>query len=131
MNDVYVEAFNNQTFNKDGNESAVLKNKNHNPCDLMFQYLPKKEKVKNIELNRMRKAFTRDTLTSVDDLELVKNRGEAIEIYEGVLYRENFKKSPLRKVTENFLALTQKYKDEQKDLLQFSVQLKFKSLYGV
>ena len=25
MNDVYVEAFNNQTFNQDGNESANLK----------------------------------------------------------------------------------------------------------
>ena len=39
MNDVYVEAFNNQTFNQDGNESAILKLKSYNPPDLIFQHL--------------------------------------------------------------------------------------------
>ena len=33
MNDVYVQAFNNQSFNRDGNESAVLKTKYFNPPD--------------------------------------------------------------------------------------------------
>ena len=46
MNDVYVEAFNNQTFNQDGNESAILKNIYYNPLDLIFQQLPVEEKVK-------------------------------------------------------------------------------------
>ena len=46
MNDVHVEAFTNQTFNQDGNESANLKFKNYNPPDLIFQHLPVKEKVK-------------------------------------------------------------------------------------
>ena len=54
MNDVYVEAFNNQSFNKDGDESAILTIKYHNPPDLIFQPLPVKEKVKKIEVNRMR-----------------------------------------------------------------------------
>ena len=44
MNDVYVEAFNNQTLNQDGNESAILKLKNYNPPNLIFQHLPVKGK---------------------------------------------------------------------------------------
>ena len=37
MNNVYVEAFNNQTFNQDGDESAILGIKYYNPRDLIFQ----------------------------------------------------------------------------------------------
>ena len=36
MNNVYVEAFNNQTFNQDGDESATLRIKYYNPRDLIF-----------------------------------------------------------------------------------------------
>ena len=86
MNDVYVEAFNNQTFNKDYDESAILTIKYHNPPDLIFQHLPIKEKVKKIEVNRMRNGYIIDTLTSVDIQEIVKIGGKVIEIYEGVLY---------------------------------------------
>ena len=46
MNDVYVEAFNNQTYHQDGDESAILRIKNYNPPNLIFQHLPVKEKVK-------------------------------------------------------------------------------------
>ena len=46
MNDVYVKAFNDQTFNEDGDESAILTMKYHSPPDLIFQHLPIKEKVK-------------------------------------------------------------------------------------
>ena len=53
MNHVYVEAFNIQTFNQDGDESALLTKKYYNPLDLIFQHLPVKEKVKKIEVNRM------------------------------------------------------------------------------
>ena len=45
MNDVFVKAFNNQTFNEDGNESAILRIKYYNPRNLIFQHLPGKEKV--------------------------------------------------------------------------------------
>ena len=31
MSNVYVEAFNNQTFNQEGDESAILRIKYHNP----------------------------------------------------------------------------------------------------
>ena len=54
-NDVFVEAFNIQTFNQDGNEFSISKLKNYNPPNLTLQYLPVKEKVKNIKVNRMRK----------------------------------------------------------------------------
>ena len=131
MNDVYVEAFNNQSFNEDGDESAILKSKYHNPPDLIFQHLPVKEKVKKIEVNRMRKGYIVDTLTSVDIQEIVKIGGKVVEIYEGVVYRENFKVSPFRKVLEELFALRQKYKDKKNDLMQKLVKLIMVSLYGV
>ena len=72
MNDVYVEAFNNQTFNQDGDESAILGVKYYNPPNLIFQHLPIKGKVKKIEVNRMRNCYIIDTPTSVDIQETVK-----------------------------------------------------------
>ena len=44
MNDVFVKAFNDQTFNHDGSKSAVSKRKYYNPPILLFQHLPVKEK---------------------------------------------------------------------------------------
>ena len=131
MNDIYVEAFNNQTFNEDGDESAILTIKYHNPPDLIFQHLPVKEKVKKIEVNRMRNGYIVDTLTSVDIQEIVEIGGKLVEIYEGVIYRENFKLSPFRKVIEKLFALRQKYKDEKNDLMQGLVKLIMNSSYGV
>ena len=131
MNNVSVEAFNNQTFNQEGDESAILRIKYYNPPELIFQHLPVKEKVKNVEVNRMRNGYIIDTLTSVDIQEIVKIGGRVIEIYEGVLYRENFKVNPFRKVIEQLFSLRQKYKDEHNDLMQRLVKLKMNSLYGV
>ena len=79
----------------------------------------------------MRNGFIIDTLTSVDIQEIVKIGGKVIEIYEGVIYRENFKVSPFRKVIEKLFALRQKYKDEKNDLIQRLVKLIMNSLYGV
>ena len=100
MNIVYVEAFNNQTFNQDGDESAILRIKYNNPRNLIFQHLPVKEKVKNVEVIRMRNGYIIDTLTSVDICEIINFGGKVIESYEGVIYRENFKISPFRKIIE-------------------------------
>ena len=72
MNKTYVEAFNNQSFNEDGDESAILTIKYYNPPDLIFQHLPIKKKVKKLEVNRMRNGYIIDTLTSVDIQEIVK-----------------------------------------------------------
>ena len=51
-----------------------------------------------------------------------------IEIYGGVLYRENFKVSPFKK-TEKLFDLRQNYKDENKDVKQLLVNLIMNSLY--
>ena len=72
-----------------------------------------------------------DTLTSVDIQETVKTGGKVIEVYEGVIYRGNFKISPFRKVIEKLFALGQKYKNEGNDLMQNLVKLFMNSLYGV
>ena len=114
MNDVSVEAFNNQTFNEDGNESAILTIKYYNPPDLIFQHLPIIEKSKKLEVNRMRNGYIVDTLTSLDIQEIVKIGGKVIEIYEGVIDRENFKLSPIGKVIAKLFVFRQKYKDEKK-----------------
>ena len=53
LNDVNVKAFNDQTFNKDGDESAILTIKSYSLPYLIFQHLPDKEKVKFVEVNRM------------------------------------------------------------------------------
>ena len=52
MNDVYVEAFNNQTLKQDGNESAILKIKFYNPLDFIFQHLPVIVKVRKKKVIR-------------------------------------------------------------------------------
>ena len=57
-----------------------------------------KEKVKNIENNRMRKGYIIDTLTSVDIQENVKIGGKVNKNYEGVIFRENFKILPYKKL---------------------------------
>ena len=106
MNDELVEMFNNQTFTKG---SAILKVKSYNPKNLIVQHLPAKEKNKKIEVNRMRNGYIAQTLTSSDIQEIVKTGGKVIEIYESVIYRQNFKISPFKKVIDKLFELRQKY----------------------
>ena len=51
----------------------------------------------------MRNGYIIDILTSVDIHETVKIGGKVIEIYEGVIYRKNFKMSPFRKLLKSYL----------------------------
>ena len=78
----------------------------------------------------MRNGYIIGTLTSVDIQEIVKIGGKVIEIYEGVIYKENFKVSPFRKVIDKLFALRQKYKDDNIDVMQLLVKLLMNSLYG-
>ena len=78
----------------------------------------------------MRNGYIIDYLTSVDIQEIVKIGGKVIEIYEGVIYRENFKISRFRSVIDKLFALRQKYKDENNDVMQLLVKLLMNSLYG-
>ena len=79
----------------------------------------------------MRNGYIIDTLTSLDIQEIVKTGAKVIETYEGVIYREKFKISQLRKLIEKLFALRQKNKDEKNDLIQGLVKLIMNSLYGV
>ena len=127
MNDELVEKINTGNFTKG---SAVLRIRNYNPNNLIVQHLPIKEKEKKIEINRMRNDYIIDTLMSVDIQEIVEIRGRVIEIYEGVIYRENFKVSPFREVIDKLFVLRQKYIDEGNDVMQLLVKLLMNSLYG-
>ena len=80
----------------------------YNQPNLFVQHLPVKEKVNKIELNGMRNGYIIDTLTSVDIQKFVKIGGKVIEIYEDVIYRENFKGFSVRNVIDESFALRQK-----------------------
>ena len=129
MNDELVEKFNTQTFTQG---SAILKIKYYNPKNLIVQHLPVKEKEKKIEINRMRNGYITQVLTSVDnqETETVKFGGKVVEIYEGVIYGENFEMNPFEKVITKFFALRQKYKEENNDVMQLLVKLIMKALCG-
>ena len=127
MNDELVEKFNNQTFTQG---SAILKIKVYNPKNLIVQHLPVKGKEKKIEIIRMRNGYIINHLTSVDIQKIIKIGGKVIEIYEGVIYLENFKESPFRNVIDKLFALRQKYKDDNNDVMQLLVKLLMNSLYG-
>ena len=47
-------------------------------------------------------------MTSVDIQEIVKIGGKVIQIYEGNIYRENYKVSPFKKVIDKLFELRQK-----------------------
>ena len=66
----------------------------------------------------MRKGNVLDTLTSVDIQEKLKNGGNLIQFYKGVIYWEGFKLSHYWKSLENPFALRQKYKGKGNDVLQ-------------
>ena len=83
----------------------------------------------------MRNGYIFDKLTSVDICEIVQIGVKVIEIYEGVIYRENSEISPFRKVIERLFALRQNYKHENNDLMQLNdlslVKLIMNTLYGI
>ena len=107
-----------------------MKIKYYNPRDLIFQHLPIKEKEKKIGIIRMRNGYKIDTLASVDIQELVKIGCKVIEFFEGVIYRENFEVNPYRKYLDKLIALRQKQKYEDNDVMLLLVKLLKNSLYG-
>ena len=117
MSNELVEKLNNQTFTQG---SATLKIKYYNRKNLIVQHIPNKEQVKKMQINRMRNGYIVNTLTSVDNQEIVKMSGKVVEIYEGVFYRENFKVSPFKKLIDKMFELRQKYKNEKKNYAIFS-----------
>ena len=61
--------------------------------------------------------------TSVDIQEIVKIGGKVIDIYEGVIYRKNYKINPFEKVICKMFALRQKFKKGNIEVLQLLVKL--------
>ena len=127
MNVELVEKFKTGNFPQG---SAILKIKNYNTKNLIVQHLPVKDRENKMENNRMRNGYITDTLTSVDTQEINKIGGKVIQIYEGVIYRENFRVSPFRKVIDKLFALRQKFKNENNEVMQLLVKLLMNSLYG-
>ena len=78
----------------------------------------------------MRNGYIVATLTSADIQEIVKIGGKVKEIYEGVIYRENFEVSPFIKVLDKLFELRRKYKEENNDVMHLLFILIMNSLYG-
>ena len=80
----------------------------------------------------MRNGYITQVLTYVDIQEIVKIEGKVIQIYEGVIYRENFSVNPFEKLIENFLLSDKnlKLKDQIIDVMQLLVKL-LRMLYTV
>ena len=78
----------------------------------------------------MRNGYIVDILTFVDIQEILRIGGKVVEIYEGVIYRENFEVSPFKNVVDKLVELRQRYKDENNDGMQLLVKLIMNSFYG-
>ena len=76
MNGKLVNEINKQTFKT----SAILKIKYYNPHDFILQHIPIKGEVNKTEVNRLRKGYVADTLTSVDIRKNFKSGGKVVEI---------------------------------------------------
>ena len=132
MNDLFDIDLNNESFNQNGIDSAILKINSYNPPSLISQQLPVKEKVTEIEVNGIRNGCIIDALTCVDIFVIAEVVGKVIEIYESVVYRKNFSKSPFRKVLINYLLSDKNLKTKVlTQLMQGLVKSVMNSLYGV
>ena len=110
--------------------SALLRINYYKLQNLIVQHLPVKEKLNRCETNCKRNGYSVDTLGSVDVQEIASIGRKVVENHEGVFYREKFKISPFKILFDNLLELRQKYKDENKEVMQLLVKLIMNSLYG-
>ena len=78
----------------------------------------------------MRNGYFIQVLTSVDTQEIVKIGGKVFQIYEGLIYRENFKVSLFEKIIDELFALRKKYEDEGNDVMHLLVKLIMNAPYG-
>ena len=79
----------------------------------------------------MRNGYIFDTLTSVEIQEIDKIGAKETETYEGVIYRENFRVSPFRKVTDKLVALSRNIRiDRNIDVMQLLLNLLMKRSYA-
>ena len=125
MNDLLVKKFD---TGKIIQGSAIMKIKNFNPKNLIVQHLTVRGCEKKIEINHLGNGYIMDTFHRVDIQEIGKIGGKVIQIYGGVIHRENFEVSPFRKLIDKLFVLRQKYKDEKNEGIQLLVKLLLNSL---
>ena len=106
------------------NRCAFLTLKYHKPENLVFHYLPVKEKIENLyksnrlkEINRMRNGIIIDTLTSVDIVEVVKCGGVILEFYEG-FFCQNLENNPYKEFAADMFEERDLFKSQGKDSFQ-------------
>ena len=97
---------------------------------MIFQQLLCKERVNETELNRMRNGFIIDTLTSVDFKRIIRIGGKLVEIYEVVIYEENFRIKPFKRVIGKYFELKKSYKDQGEDVTEMLNKLLMIGQYG-
>ena len=108
-----------------------MKIKYYNAKNLIVQHLAVTESGSKIEINRMRNGYFIQTSTTVDFQDFVKICCKVIEIYEGVIYRENFKMSLFKNVIDIIFELRRKFKKKENyDVMQLLVKMIKNSLYG-
>ena len=99
---VFTVDMNGESFEKFSNNfnqgSAVSKVKYYIPPDIIFKHLPVKERVQKVEVNPMRNGYIIDTLTFADIKQLILSVGEIVRKYEGVIYGENFRMNPFKRL---------------------------------
>ena len=84
----------------------------------------------NLDVIRFRNGVIYDVLCSVDIQEIVRCGGKIIKIYDGIVYRENFKQSPFSGNVKKLFELRLKYKQEKNKVGDLLVKLLLNSLYG-
>ena len=135
MNESICSLFNSGRWNE-LNRSAFLTVKYHNPENLVFKHLPVKEKIKNPyknnrldEIKRMKNCIIKDTLTSVDFVEIVKYGGNILKVFEGFLCH-NLENNHYTELVTNMLEKRDLFISQGKKILQNLTKNVGLSVYG-
>ena len=105
------------------------------PKNSIIQHLPIEEVVisdgkRYEDVNRLPKKDVTQVLTNVDLDETAKLGGKIRNIFEEVIYRENFKNSPSRKVIDFLFYLKLEYEEEVNGLMVELIKLTMICLCG-
>ena len=135
MSDAVCSLFNSGKWNE-MKRCAFLTVKYHNPENLVFQHLPVEEKVENPyknnrlgEINRMRNGIIKDTLKSVDIVEIVKSGVVILEVYEG-FFCHNLDYNPDTEFVTDIFDRRDLFESKRKNLLQNLAQKVGLLVYG-
>ena len=117
------------------NKTGFFKVSTHNPKENEFQHMSVKENVFNDrknryeEINRFRNGDRTQHLTSVDVEENVRSGGYIVKILEGFVC-DNLKFNPFEGFIIDITDKKNKYKEENKTLLQTLTKKVSNSVYG-